>query len=84
LDILLRESRRKTLLAVSLRSNEREFGEIAMSQAIKNPKSAYLYITQILGKSLDNPVVKAYKERFPYYDIREDPNTKTIYFQHDE
>ena len=79
-----RESRRKTALAVSLKGSEREFGEMAMSQAIKNPKTAYLFLTQILAKPLDSPAVKAYREKFPYYDIKEDPETKTIYFQHDE
>lgn len=79
-----RESRRKTPLAVSIRSNEREFGELALSAGIKRPKSVYLHLTQILGKSLDNPAVKAYQEKYPFYDIREDPVTKTIYFQHDE
>lgn len=71
-------------MAVSLRGIEREFGEMAQQQATKNPKTAYLYLTQILGKSLDNPAVKAYHERFPYYDIKQDPVTNTIYFQHDE
>lgn len=55
-----------------------------MSQAIKNPKTAYLFLTQILAKSLDSPAVKAYREKYPFYDIRENPETKTIYFQHDE
>lgn len=71
-------------MAVSLRGAEREFGENALSQAIKSPKSAYLFVTQLLGKSIDNPVVKAYREKYPFYDIREDEATKTIYFQHDE
>ena len=83
--VLNKESRRKTPLAVSLRSSsEREFGEMAMSQAIKKPKTAYLYVTQLLAKSLDSPAVKAYRERYPFYDMREDPVTKTVYFQHDE
>ena len=83
--VLNKESRRKTPLAVSLRSSsDREFGEMAMSQAIKKPKTAYLYVTQILAKSLDSPAVKSYKERYPFYDIKEDPTTGTIYFQHDE
>ena len=82
--VLNKESRRKTPLVVSLRSeSEREFGEMAMSQAIKNPKTAYLYLTQLLAKSLDNPAVQAYAAKYPYYDIREDPLTRTIYFQHD-
>jgi hypoxia up-regulated 1 len=82
--VLNKESRRKTILAVSVKSNEREFGEMALSRGIKSPKSAYLYLTQILAKSLDSPAVKSYRERYPYYDIRENPETKTIYFQHDE
>lgn len=82
--VLNKESRRKTPLVVSLRGIEREFGELAMQQAIKNPKTAYLFVTQILAKSLDSPAVKSYSERFPFYDIREDSETKTIYFQHDE
>jgi hypoxia up-regulated 1 len=82
--VLNKESRRKTPLAVSLRRGEREFGEMALQQSIKHPKSAYLYLTDILGKSLDNPAVVSYKEKYPFYDIKEDPVTKTIYFQHDE
>jgi hypoxia up-regulated 1 len=69
---------------VSIKSNDREFGELALARAVKTPKAAYFHLTQILGKSLDNPAVKAYQERYPFYDIREDPVTKTIYFQHDE
>jgi hypoxia up-regulated 1 len=80
----IRESRRKTPLAVSLRNGEREFGEMALQQSVKHPKSAYLFLTQLLAKSLDNPAVVAYKEKYPFYDIKEDPVTKTIYFQHDE
>jgi hypoxia up-regulated 1 len=82
--VLNKETRRKTPLAVSLRGDEREFGEMALAQAIKRPKTAYMFITDILGKSLDNPAVKAYQERFPYYDMKEDEITKTVYFQHDE
>jgi hypoxia up-regulated 1 len=71
-------------LVVSLRGSEREFGELALSQAIKKPQTAYFYLTQILAKSLDSPAVKAYREKYPFYNIKENPDTKTIYFQHDE
>lgn len=82
--VLNKESRRKTPLAVSLRNNEREFGEMAMQQLIKKPKTAYVQFSQLLAKSLDNPVVTSFREKYPYYDIREDNVTKTIYFQHDQ
>ena len=82
--VLNKESRRKTPLAVSIKNNDREFGELAMQRAVKTPKAAYLYLTQLLAKSLDSPAVKAYQERYPYHEIREDAETKTIYFQHDD
>ncbi len=82
--VLNKESRRKTPLAVSLRGLEREFGGLALSQSIKKPKTAYLYLTTILAKSLDSPALKAYMEKYPFYEIKENPETKTIYFQHDE
>lgn len=81
---MIRESRRKTQLAVSIKGEERQFGEMAMAQSIKTPKFAYVYLTQILGKSLDSPHVQSYLSRYPFYDIREDPVSKNIYFQHDE
>lgn len=69
---------------MAIKGNDREFGESAMSRGIKTPKAAYYYLTQVLGKSIDNPAVKEYQERYPFYDIRQDSETGTIYFQHDE
>ncbi|CAF0912064.1 unnamed protein product [Brachionus calyciflorus] len=82
--VLNKESRRKTPLVVSIKGDDRQFGEMALQQSIKNPKTAYVYLTQILGKSLDNPDIQSYIARYPFYNIKEDPVTKTIYFQHDE
>ena len=82
--VLNKESKRKTPLVVSLRGTEREFSSLALAQAIKNPKTAYFSLTQLLAKSIDSPAVKAYREKYPFYDIKEDPVTRTIYFQHDQ
>jgi len=81
--VLNKESRRKTPVAISLKSVEREFGDPALTQAIKHPKTAYFQLRDLLGKSLDNPLVKSFQQKYPFYDIKEDPVTKTIYFQHD-
>ena len=81
--ILYRESRRKTPIAISLKTVEREFGEPALSQSIKSPKTAYFNLRNLLGKPLNHPIVKQFQERYPYYNIKEDEKTKTIYFQHD-
>lgn len=82
--VLNKESRRKTPLAVSLRGTERQFGELALAQCIKKPHTAYLYVTHLLAKPLDSPAVNEYKKKYPFHNIKEDPETKTVYFQHDE
>lgn len=38
----------------------------------------------MLGKSKDNPIVQRFLKKYPYYDIKEDSETKTIYFQHND
>ena len=78
-----RESRRKTPVAISLKTVERDFGELALSQAIKSPKTAYMNLRDLLGKPLNHPIVKEFQSRYPFYNIKEDEKTKTVYFQHD-
>ena len=53
-------------------------------QSVKYPKAAYSYLQDLLAKKLDNPLVKQYQERFPYYDLIEDSETNSIAFKHDE
>ena len=66
---------------------------------MKYPKSAYRYIQLLTGLSFNNPLVAQYRQWFPFYDIRKDPergNTNlllvcflieisgTVVFKHDE
>ncbi len=44
----------------------------------------YWYLLDLLGKSIDNPQVKQYQERFPYYELEADPDTGMVLFRHDE
>ncbi|XP_046851747.1 hypoxia up-regulated protein 1-like [Xenia sp. Carnegie-2017] len=76
------ESRRKTPLVVSLKDDERLFSDPAMGVAVKNPKSAYLYLLDVIGKKIGNPLVEMYRKRFPYYEIVKD-DRESILFQHD-
>lgn len=80
---LNQESRRKTPAAVSLKDNERLFSDGAMTVAVKYPKNSYIYLQDVLGKKMSNPLVQQYKKRFPWYDLEEDKETGTVLFRHD-
>lgn len=58
---LNRESKRKTPVTLSFRDGIRTFGEDAVNVGIKDPKAAYSYLIDLLGKSIDNPIVELYR-----------------------
>jgi hypoxia up-regulated 1 len=80
---LNKESKRKTPVTIAFRDNERTFGEDAATLGIRFPKNSYSYLLELLGKRVDNPIVKLYKQRFPYYEIVPDSERDTVLFQHD-
>lgn len=82
--VLNKESKRKTPAVVAYRDDVRTFGEDAQSIGVRFPKNSYGYLLDLLGKDINNPIVKLYQERFPYYNIVEDPERGTILFKHDE
>uniref|UniRef100_A0A3Q1M930 Hypoxia up-regulated protein 1 n=2 Tax=Bos TaxID=9903 RepID=A0A3Q1M930_BOVIN len=79
--VLNKESRRKTPVTVTLKENERFFGDSAASMAIKNPKATLRYFQHLLGKQENNPHVALYKARFPEHELGFDPQRQTVYFQ---
>ncbi|XP_006758769.2 PREDICTED: hypoxia up-regulated protein 1 [Myotis davidii] len=79
--VLNKESRRKTPVTVTLKENERFFGDSAASMAIKNPKATLRYFQQLLGKKEDNPHVALYRELFPEHELGFDPQRQTVRFQ---
>ncbi len=81
---LNKESKRKTPVAVAFRGDERTFGEDALSVGVRFPSLCYSHFLDLLGKDINNPIVKLYQERFPYYNIIPDPDRKTILFKHDK
>ncbi|OAD60624.1 Hypoxia up-regulated protein 1 [Eufriesea mexicana] len=81
---LNKESKRKTPVTIAFRNGERSFGEDAQVIGIRSPQNSFSYILDLLGKSIDNPMVELYKRRFPYYDIISDEKRKTITFKLDE
>jgi len=80
---LNKESKRKTPVTIAFRDNERTFGEDAATLGIRFPMNSYSYLLELLGKSVDNPIVQLYKQQFPYYEIVPDSERDTVLFQHD-
>merc|ERR1719244_1501376 len=77
------ESKRKTSMAVSIKDGERKFGSDAMGVCVKSPKHCYVYLLDLLGKIVDHPIVTAFKQRFPQYNIEADKDRGTVVFRHD-
>ncbi|CAH1967066.1 unnamed protein product [Acanthoscelides obtectus] len=78
------ESKRKSPAVISFRDNTRLFGEDAAAVGVKYPNKSFAYLLDLLGKSIDHPLVKLYQKRFPYYEIVPDKERDTIRFKLDE
>uniref|UniRef100_A0A8C3QYY4 Hypoxia up-regulated protein 1 n=1 Tax=Cyanoderma ruficeps TaxID=181631 RepID=A0A8C3QYY4_9PASS len=79
--VLNKESRRKTPVAVSLKENERLFGDGALGMSIRMPKVAFRYFQDLLGKRIDNPHVALYQSRFPEHELVKDETRQTVIFK---
>ncbi|XP_049634115.1 hypoxia up-regulated protein 1 isoform X3 [Suncus etruscus] len=78
--VLNKESRRKTPVTVTLKDNERLFGDSAASMAVKNPKVTLRYFQHLLGKQNNNPHVALYRARFPEHELGVDEQRQTVRF----
>lgn len=78
---LNKESKRKTPSVIAFREKTRFIGDEAVTLAARFPASSYGYIIDLLGKTVDNPIVELYKKRFPYYDIQPDPVRNAVTFK---
>lgn len=58
---LNKESKRKTPSILAFRDGVRTFGEDAASIGVRFPSNAYFYLTDLLGKTVDNPIVQLYR-----------------------
>lgn len=82
--VLNKESKRKTPAVISFRGEDRTFGEDAITASARFPKQTYAYLLDLVGKKADNPLVKQFQTRFPFYDIITDPVRGTVLFKHDD
>lgn len=78
---LNKESKRKTPTTIAFRNGDRLIGEDAQTLGVRFPANNYGYLIDLLGKTVDHPMVQLYRKRFPYYDIIEDPTRKTVVFK---
>lgn len=67
--VLNPESKRKTNMVVSMKDGERKFGSDAMNVCVKSPKHCFSHLLDLVGKTVDNPMVKFYTDRFPHHKI---------------
>ncbi|XP_037278905.2 hypoxia up-regulated Grp170 co-chaperone protein isoform X2 [Rhipicephalus microplus] len=81
---LNKDSQRKTPVAIAFRDGERHFGEQAVSTGVRFPDKSYSHFLDLLGKDRNNPVVKEFERRFPYYQLEADPKTGGVLFRHPE
>lgn len=58
---LNKESQRKTPATIAFRDGDRVFGEDAQTIGLRFPGNSFSYLLDLLGKSVDNPVVDLYK-----------------------
>uniref|UniRef100_A0A023GPD1 Hypoxia up-regulated protein 1 n=1 Tax=Amblyomma triste TaxID=251400 RepID=A0A023GPD1_AMBTT len=81
---LNKDSQRKTPVAIAFRDGERHFGEQAVSTGIRFPDKSYSHFLDLLGKERNNPVVKEFERRFPFYVLEADSKTGGVLFKHPE
>ncbi|VDM23372.1 unnamed protein product [Toxocara canis] len=81
--VLNKESRRKTPNLVAIRNGERYFGEAALAVSVKYPKCAFGYLSDLLAKRVDNPILSLYKERFSLLNMTVDEERQTVQFDID-
>lgn len=58
---LNKESKRKTPAVIAFRDGLRVFGEDAANIGLRFPGNSFHYVFDLLGKTVDNPVVELYK-----------------------
>ncbi|GAB1601863.1 hypoxia up-regulated protein 1-like [Argonauta hians] len=81
--VLNLESKRSTPAVLAFKDG-RQFSDLAMSTRVKMPMNAYIYLMDIIGKQFEDPAVKLYQKRFPYYNLVKDEQRGTVIFKLDE
>jgi len=71
-------SKRKSPAVVGFDDGERRFGNDATSLITKRPAETYSYISRLLGKSIDSPIVSEFKAQYYPYQFEADEVRNTV------
>jgi len=77
-------SKRKSPAIVGFDAGERRFGNEATSLVTKRPKQTFMYMTRLLGKSIDTPIIQELTEQYYPYSFVADEERGTIRIQFGE
>jgi len=77
-------SKRKSPAIVGFDAGERRFGNEATSLVTKRPKQTFMFMTRLLGKSIDTPIIQELTEQYYPYSFVEDEERGTIRIQFGE
>jgi len=58
------------------------FLEAALSTATRFPEKVFTNLLDLIGKTIDNPLVKLYQKRFPYHNITSNPDASGLILHH--
>uniref|UniRef100_A0A915MBP8 Hypoxia up-regulated protein 1 n=1 Tax=Meloidogyne javanica TaxID=6303 RepID=A0A915MBP8_MELJA len=78
--ILNRESQRKTPFALTIRNDERFFGDEALKKAISAPKQTFLFFLDLVGKPFEDPAISDYQKRFPHLVLKKNEQRGSVDF----
>ncbi|XGW10237.1 hypothetical protein V3C99_012040 [Haemonchus contortus] len=78
--VLNKESHRKTPNVVSIRQNERLFGDAASAMSVRYPSSVYGHLLDLVAKHIDHPSVLLFRQRFPHLAIEKHANESSVIF----
>ncbi|KAA3677444.1 hypoxia up-regulated 1, partial [Paragonimus westermani] len=77
------ESKRKTPTAIAFLANgERLFGRAAVSMATRTPEFVFQNIPSLIGKTLDHPTIRLFRQRYPYHNMTYDDTNGQVVFSH--
>merc|ERR1712168_1209486 len=75
---LNKEGRRKTANIVGFKDGERQFGDAALSGALKKPVTSFRFLNDLLAKQVSHPLVEEFQRRFPHLKLGTSPERGTV------
>jgi len=81
---LNKEGRRKTANIVGFKDGERQFGDAALSGALKKPVTSYRFTNDLLAKPSTHPLVVEFQRRFPHLKLGTNAERGTATFKNSD